>query len=79
EYSQFRHDMRAQVFRAATLSRYYQSTEDWRQAEHWIKENIRLMREHEAKGLGLFALDSALEELKAVRKRLARAKPGASN
>ncbi len=79
EYPQFAHEMKAQIFRAATLSRYFQNAEDWRQAERWIKENLRLMRKHEEQGLGPYSLDSALKELKAVQKRLGRGRPDATD
>ncbi|MCH7905307.1 MAG: hypothetical protein IH944_12190 [Armatimonadetes bacterium] len=72
QYSEFSHDMKAQLFRATSLARYYENSEDWKQAEHWIEEELRLMREHEEQGFGPYSLDDAHRRLDAVRQILSR-------
>jgi hypothetical protein len=65
-------DLRARISRARARSRHYMDTHDDRAAEFWLREQLRLTDEHEARGYGGYGRSEALENLDKIKEKSGR-------
>ena len=69
-YQNFAFDIRAQILKASVRANDYQQQMDFKNAERWTLELIRLKREQERQGFGSSGLRSDYQNLEEIRKTL---------